>query len=114
MAMPTFSSPKLLIVASAALLALGAGVWRFALRSDDAPSSILPDSLSVDALKARAADPRTLRETMRETMQSGDLTDEQRRELRRNVRQVFDESINERVSGYFDASPAEQTATGRS
>ena len=110
MAMPKFSSPKLLVVASAALLALGAGVWRFALRSDEVPPSTLPESLSVDALKAQAADPRTLRETMRETMRGDDLTDEQHRELRRNIRQFFDDSINERVNGYFDASPAEQTA----
>ena len=110
MAMPKFSSPKLLILVSAGVLIAGAGVWRFALRPDETPVSTLPEELSVNALKAKISEPGRLRETMRETMQREDLTDEQRRELRRNMGEVFNAALNARVDEYLDSPPEKQNA----
>jgi hypothetical protein len=62
---------------------------------------VIPAELSVDSLKAKAAEPDKLRETMRDTMQREDLTDEQRRQIAENMRTVWEAEMTKRVDEYF-------------
>lgn len=100
-------SPVTLII-SASLVVIGGTVWAFT-RGEARAGVIIPKELSVEALKAQAADnPGTLRATVRETMRRDDLTDEQRRQVGENMRKVWEETMHKRVDEYYAAASEEE------
>jgi len=90
-------------IAIGALL-LGGSVWGVsALNRSPEPGVDLPPELTVEAIKASAANPGQAMGNMRAFRDREDLTDEQRRQARENMREVFQATMNERVNEYFSA-----------
>lgn len=99
-------SRRRVVLVGLGILAVGAGVWGFAVGGDGEPTSLLPAELSVESLQAQNMDPGKLRETL----QREELSEEQRRELRKNMREVWRSVMDERLAEYFAAADADRQA----
>ncbi|MBN1488448.1 MAG: hypothetical protein JXA69_00905 [Phycisphaerae bacterium] len=92
------------LLSAAGILVLGGGAWGVVALTSG-PKSTLPEDLSVNALKAKAAeDPGKVFERVHDAMRREDLTEEQQHELRENAREVMDAQIEQRLDEYFVAS----------
>ena len=104
----SFLGKRKVLLAGAAVLILGGGVWGVvALKSGT--KSKLPKELQ-QAIKAGTNDPSKMREVIHTAMQNGNLTEEQRHELFSSVHGAFEQQTNKRLDEYFAAVPANRQA----
>ena len=103
-----FLTKRKVIIATAAILALGGGVWGVVAMTGGKKSS-LPKELQ-NAIKADANDPGKLMATAWAAAEKGNLTEAQRHELFHSVHTAMDEQMNKRIETYFAAAPADRNA----
>ncbi len=88
------------------VIAVAAGTW--ALSREEAPVSIVPENMTVAALKEQIKDPDRMMTTMSTMWDRRDeLTEEQRREVRRNMGQVMRDTMRANMDEYFGAETEE-------
>lgn len=102
------AAKKKAMIAGAAVLVLGGGVWG-TLALTNGKKSSLPSDLQ-KAIKAGADDPGKLMEQVRAAVDTGKLTEEQRHELFRSVHDAMEKQMDKRLDEYFVAAPANRTA----
>ncbi len=107
----TTSSTWVWMSCIAGALVLGASTWALWGGSVHAKDpNALPDEYSVASLKSDLETPGKMMETMRAAAERGDLTDEQLQKLRRNMRDVWQQTMRERMDEYFSASEDDKQA----
>lgn len=103
---PSSNRRKGLIIA-AAILVVGGGAWGLSA-AYKAKKNELPKELSVESLRAKAADPMKLHQELDQAMSRPDLNEVQREKLRDNMHVLREEHEDQRINAYFAAPEAER------
>jgi hypothetical protein len=110
MTLSNLNSPKGWIGLTLAAAVIGVSAWGATQWRGNGDQVAVPKELTVEGIKANATDPGRAMDAMRATMDRTDLTDEQREQVRRNMREVWEQSMTERVEEYYAASEEDKVA----
>ncbi len=87
------------------LVIVGGGVWAFSGGSDEPTGPVVPEDLTVEAIKKQVAEePTKVFDRMREARRDENLSEDQRRQVGRNMRTVMMGERDKRMDEYFAAT----------
>lgn len=97
--------PKIIAMIVGAVVVVGGGVWAFTGGEAEPTGPIVPEELTVEAIKEQVKeDPMKVMDRMRDAQRDENLTEEQKRRIRRNGRAVMMEEMDKRMDEYFAAT----------